>query len=129
MARANPGSSYPLPGLPVWGLVILYAIFLLFLVPCPIPKLRILLRLAPVCALVAAILLPLRAMARTVTAAPELRLTLLSVGAGQAALVETPGGRTMMLDAGSTSLSDPLRKCIAPFLRARGCTTIDSILL
>lgn len=34
-----------------------------------------------------------------------------------------------MIDAGSTSLSDPLRKCIAPFLRHEGCTQIDTMLL
>src|SRR5205823_3656247 len=31
--------------------------------------------------------------------------------------------------AGSSSLSDALRKCIAPYLRTRGCSSVDTMLL
>jgi competence protein ComEC len=59
----------------------------------------------------------------------ELRITLLYVGAGQCAVVEPPGGRVVLIDAGSASLVDPLHKCIAPFLRSRGITDVDTILI
>ena len=35
----------------------------------------------------------------------------------------------VLIDAGSNSLTDPLRKCIAPFLRSRGCTQVDTMIL
>jgi competence protein ComEC len=73
--------------------------------------------------------LPLHSIQRRVIAAPEARLTLLAVGAGQAAVLETPSGKTIVIDAGSSSLSDPLRKCIGPYLRTRGCTEVQTMIL
>ncbi len=123
-----PFADYPVPRWPLWWLLVIYAAYLLWLVPWRRPKLSLVLRLVPVAVIVLALALPVRAVERA-TADEELRLTILSVGAGQSAVLETPSGRTIMIDAGSMSLSDPLRKCIAPFLRTRGCTSIDSILL
>ena len=40
----------------------------------------------------------------------EVRITLLSVGAGQCAAVEPPDGHVVLLDAGSSTLSDPLHE-------------------
>jgi competence protein ComEC len=124
-----PFSDYPMPAWPLWGLFLVYGIYLLALVPCPLPKLRILLRCAPVAAVLVALVLPFRSVERAVVAPQEMRFTLLYIGAGQVGVLETPGGRTIIVDAGSTSLSDPLRKCIAPFLRHEGCTQIDTMLL
>jgi len=58
-----------------------------------------------------------------------LRITVLAVGAGQCCVVETPDGRTILLDAGSATLADPVRKCIAPFLRNRGISSVDELWL
>jgi competence protein ComEC len=58
-----------------------------------------------------------------------LRVTLLAVGAGQCAVVELPNGRVMLLDAGSSTLTEPVQKCIAPFLASRGYTSVDEIWL
>jgi competence protein ComEC len=58
-----------------------------------------------------------------------LRLTLLSVGAGQTAVVELPDGSALLIDCGSTTLSDDLRECLAPFLRHEGRDRIDAIYL
>ncbi|CAN5681480.1 DNA internalization-related competence protein ComEC/Rec2 [soil metagenome] len=124
-----PGSDYPMPAWPLWGLFLVYGIYLLSLAPCPMPKLRILIRLSPIAAVLVALVLPFRSIQRAMVAPSELRLTLLYIGAGQAGIVQTPAGRTIVIDAGSTSLSDPLRKCIAPFLRHEGCTQIDTMLL
>jgi competence protein ComEC len=57
------------------------------------------------------------------------RVTLMSVGAGQCALVETPGGRNVLIDAGSSSLSDLNLNVIAPVLRERRISRIDTIFI
>jgi competence protein ComEC len=124
-----PRADWPFPGLTLLALVIIYAFYLLWLVKLPVPKLRLCARLAPVCVLGVTLAMPLHAMQRRMTAAPELRLTLLAVGAGQAAVLETPSGKTILIDAGSLSLSDPLRKCLGPFLRTRGCTQVETMIL
>jgi competence protein ComEC len=124
-----PFATTVTPGLPLWGLVLLLALYWVFWrVPCRRPRLTYCVRAVPVLSLTAAVLLPIRAIERAV-APEELRLTLLAVGAGQAAVLETPAGRTVMIDAGSGSLSDPLRKCIAPYLRTRGTTQVETMLL
>ena len=58
-----------------------------------------------------------------------LQLTLLSVGAGQTAVVELPDGSALLIDCGSTTLSDDLRQCLAPFLRHEGRDRVDAIYL
>jgi competence protein ComEC len=57
------------------------------------------------------------------------RVTVLAVGAGQCIAVEPPGGRLMLIDAGSSTMGDPLAGTIAPFLRSRGRTSVDGVLL
>jgi competence protein ComEC len=59
----------------------------------------------------------------------SLQLTLLSVGAGQTAVVELPDGNALLIDCGSTTLSDDLRQCLAPFLRHEGRSQIEAIYL
>ncbi|HEX4124215.1 MAG TPA: ComEC family competence protein, partial [Tepidisphaeraceae bacterium] len=54
------------------------------------------------------------------TAPPQgrpLRITLLAIGAGQCAVVETPDGKATLIDAGSTSMSQMMREVLEPFLR------------
>ena len=123
-----PGSEYPTPAMPLWMLLGIYALFLLFLVPMRRPKLKFLVKLIPVGACIAAVALPRRHIESAILP-DEMRVTLLSLGAGQCAVVETPAGRTMMIDAGSSSMSDLLGKCIQPYLRATGHTSIDTLLL
>lgn len=123
-----PGADFPMPSIPVWWLVIIYSLALLTLVPMPKPKLRYAVVLAPFVACALAMLLPFHSVRRAVTA-EELKLTLLSLGAGQCAVVETPAGKTILIDAGSTSMSDVVGKCIGPYLRATQHASIDSILL
>ena len=124
-----PWSEWPMPAWPLWGLFLVYAIYLLGIVPCAMPKLRLALRCALLAAVSVALMLPFRSIQRAVVAPQEMRLTLLYIGAGQAGVLQTPSGRTIIIDAGSTSLSDPLRKCIAPFLRHEGCTQVDTMLI
>jgi competence protein ComEC len=123
-----PGADFPMPSMPIWGLLIIYALFLLLLVPMPKPKLRLAIRFAPIAACGLAIVLPFRYV-QSAVAPEELKLTLLSLGAGQRAIVDTPSGHTIMIDAGSSSMSDLLGKCVCPYLRAIQHTSIDSMLL
>ncbi len=62
-------------------------------------------------------------------AAGELRITVLSVGAGQCVVVEPPGDEVYLIDAGSSSLADPLHSCLAPFLRHIGKRRVGAIFL
>ncbi len=126
-----PGSDVPMPAPPVWLIALYYgAMFLIFL-PTIRPGLRWCLRGAPLAACVALFLLPFTTGAsRPEPAAPdELRLTLLAVGAGQCCVIEPPSGRTVLVDAGSTSLADLTLKCLGPFLRHRGVTDVDTIFI
>lgn len=124
-----PKSDYPFPGFPLWAVVVVLAFYSLFLLPCPVKVLRRCMRVTPAAVVLAALWLPYRSIEHAVVAPTDLTLTLLAVGAGQAAVLETPAGRTAMIDAGSSSLSDALRKCIGPYLRTRNCTQVDTILL
>jgi competence protein ComEC len=58
-----------------------------------------------------------------------MRVTLLFVGAGQCAVVEPSGSGPILIDAGSSTISDPYRAVISPFLRHEGRASIDSIYL
>lgn len=123
-----PGADFPMPSIPIWGLLVIYAMFFLVLLPTSKPKWRIALRFAPVTACCLAVVLPFRYV-QSAVAPEELKLTLLSLGAGQCAVVDTPSGHTIVIDAGSSSMPDPLGKCVAPYLRATQHTSIDSMLL
>ncbi|MDY6830395.1 MAG: hypothetical protein SWC96_00895 [Thermodesulfobacteriota bacterium] len=54
----------------------------------------------------------------------DLRVTILDVGQGNAAVPELPGGKVVLIDGGGfagTSTFDPGEKVMAPFLRHGGC--------
>ncbi|HWP56316.1 MAG TPA: DNA internalization-related competence protein ComEC/Rec2 [Candidatus Acidoferrales bacterium] len=61
----------------------------------------------------------------------ELRITHLSVGHGDAAVVEFPGGKVLVIDGGGTAGGefDPGEAIVAPFLRARKILKVDYVLL
>jgi competence protein ComEC len=105
-----------------------YAMLFLPFVPMPRPRLQWAARLGPIVAVLFFIALPLTGGAVT-PGNGTLRVTMLSVGAGQCAVVELPNGRIIMIDAGSSTLTEPVRKCIAPFLASRGAFGIDEIWL
>jgi competence protein ComEC len=57
----------------------------------------------------------------------ELRVTHLNVGQGDAAVVELPGSKVLLLDAGGTAFGDfdPGESIVAPFLRTRKILKVD----
>jgi competence protein ComEC len=59
----------------------------------------------------------------------EFRCTFLAVGHGGCAVIETPGGRVSLYDAGSIAGPDLTRRQIAPFLWSRGIRRIDELIV
>jgi competence protein ComEC len=125
-----PASDVPLPALPVVAVVAFYGLFVLVVWPRARRSMGVLVKGGLVTACGAVVLLPLLTGpgAARDSARDQLRVTLLSVGAGQCAVVELPAsGKTILIDAGSSTNLDLCRRCIEPFLRHRGIGSIDSI--
>ena len=61
----------------------------------------------------------------------ELRITHLSVGHGDAAVIEFPGSKVLVIDAGGTASRnfDTGRSIIAPYLRSRKILKVDYLLV
>jgi competence protein ComEC len=59
----------------------------------------------------------------------ELRVTFLAVGHGGCVVIETPDGRVLLYDAGTTSGPEAVRRTIAPYLWWRGISSIDEVFL
>lgn len=62
---------------------------------------------------------------------PDLRITFVDVGQGDAALVEAPGGHTLLIDGGGSfdGSFDTGERVIEPLLRARGIDRLDLVAL
>jgi competence protein ComEC len=123
-----PGSDLPLPALPVVLILAYYALLALPLIPTARRGVRWALRAGAGVACACALLLPLL-LGFALRGGGELRVTLLYVGAGQCAVVETPDGRTILIDAGTSSPGDLARRTIEPFLRHRGASKVDAIFI
>ncbi len=65
------------------------------------------------------------------SSSPDLRVTMIDVGQGEAFLVEFPGRRKMLIDGGgfSGSLFDVGERVVSPFLWSRGIRRIDIMVL
>jgi len=110
-------------------IALFYGLLLLGLIEWLPSSARWALRFARIVVVLFIVLPPMQAAVNPATPAGTTRITLLAVGAGQCAVVQPPGGRTVLLDAGSSTLADPIGKCIGPFLRHARCTGIDTIVL
>jgi competence protein ComEC len=126
-----PWGDVPVPSPAGWLIALFYLLLLLMLWPCRHAGLRWCLRVGRAAACGAMVFVPFHpALLRPATGgAGQTRVTLLAVGAGQCAVVEPPSGRVLLVDAGSSSLSDLVPKCLGPFLRQRRCTSVDSVFL
>ena len=60
---------------------------------------------------------------------PDFAVYFLDVGQGNAAMVLTPGGRTILIDSGSREMGDTGRRVVAPVLSGMGASNLDLLLL
>jgi competence protein ComEC len=122
-----PGSDMALPAVPIVLVVIYYALILLPLIPTARARMKWLFRSGAAAACLAALMLPLLIGFAPQHGGGQLKVTLLSVGAGQCAVVELPSGKTLLIDAGSSSISDLQRRTLDPFLRHEGSRSVAGI--
>jgi len=127
-----PGATVMVSPPPIWLLVGYYGLTLLFFVPIRRIALRWLARAASTGACAALLLLPNVAGGVPTAATPPrqpLRITLVSVGAGQTAIVRATANHAVFVDVGSSTISDVARGLVLPCLRAEGCTNVNGIFL
>jgi competence protein ComEC len=62
-------------------------------------------------------------------ASDEARVTFLAVGHGGCVVIETPDGRVLLYDAGTTGGPDAVRRVVAPYLWSRGINRVDEVFL
>jgi competence protein ComEC len=125
-----PGADLPVGSPVMWLSVIFYACLFIPLIAWNNRRARWCARCAPLGGFAALLLLPI--FAKHFVDGPAsngVKITLLDVGAGQCAVAEAGGGQTIILDAGSSTLSDPYRSCISPFLRHEGCASVNELWL
>lgn len=121
---ALPGAVVTVPALPAW-MVVAYVALVVYLFAAP-GRLRWKAATAATAVLALAVWTPIL----HADDATDLRVTFLDVGQGDATLVEFPNGAIMLIDAGQrTDSFDAGERTIVPFLRARGITRIDALVL
>jgi competence protein ComEC len=122
-----PGNDVALPLQSVWVVLAFYLLLAAFLIPVQKVGVRRTMKGLVAAGMAMLLFLPLL-IGPTVAKSGELRLTMLAVGAGQCAVMELPGGKVMLVDAGSQG-TDLWRKCVGPYLKTRGISQVDSIYL
>ena len=124
-----PWGDVAVPPPPVWLIALFYALLLPMLWPCHRASLRWCLRTGRLFLIFSILFLPFAAGFTAPGGAGTTRVTLLAVGAGQCAVVESPSGRTILVDAGSTGMVDLVSRCLGPFLRHQRCTSVDTVVV
>lgn len=126
-----PGASIVVPSPPLSFLFVYYALLASALIPKTGQFWRKIKLFAPTTACAALLLWPLAA--RPLLATPEgdhdFHVTLLSLGAGQCAILRGPSNQAIFIDAGSSNVPDLDRSLIMPYLRSVGCTQVREIFL
>jgi competence protein ComEC len=117
-----PAADVSMPSLPLWAMAIYFALMAAPFWPGLRQTWRRFALAAGGCALV--LLVPMR-LGSDLSRPGELRLMLLSVGDGQCAILHTPGGRTALIDAGSSSMPDVAGSALIPYLKHAGIRRID----
>jgi competence protein ComEC len=124
-----PGASIIVPSPPIGFLIVYYALLAAALIPKTSPLWRKIRFLAPATACAGILLWPLAARPALSPLDREFHITLLSLGAGQCAILRGPGNEAVFIDAGSSSVPDLYRAEIAPCLRSAGCSSVREIIL
>jgi len=123
-----PGNEAPLASPQVWLVLIFYVLLLAFLLPVKRELAKKWLNGGIATAMVMVVGLPLLMAPAPPSQAADFRLTMLSVGAGQCAVMQLPSGKIVLIDAGSQT-PDLWRRCVNPFLKSQGLSRIDAIYL
>jgi competence protein ComEC len=124
-----PGSDLPLPSFGIAAVVIYYTLlFFFFKLPRPILPAGYLKRFITAAAACIVGLIPFFGAIHS-SDSEHLKLTTLSLGAGLCNVIELPDGNTVLIDAGSSTVTDLHRKILAPFLRHEGRRNIDCLFL
>jgi competence protein ComEC len=124
-----PWSDVPLPSPPAWLVVLCLLTFMRAVMPAS----SAVARLGSLGACVACFALlfigPFAPRSTVAASGASVRVTLLSVGAGQCAIIEPPDGRVVVIDCGSASLTDVVGSTVSPALRELGHTSVDTIIV
>jgi competence protein ComEC len=125
-----PGASILVPAPSIALLVVYYLLLSAVLLRRRGLWTRWLAPLAPAVACAGFVLWPAAIpAASSAPAANPLRITLLSVGDGQCGVVWLPLHHVVMIDAGSSTVSDVAQRLLIPYLRDQGAADIDKIIL
>lgn len=111
------------------SLLIIAFFYLCLLWPRLFPSRKRLYRHIAFASLLGAIVLPLAWNKYNKTHSGNLEVTVLSVGHGQAIHISLPDSTNLLFDAGSLTMQDPGRRVILPFLRHRGITELEAIII
>lgn len=116
------GANY-VPGVSMWWLVGFYAGVAAVVLLGPAWRFR------TVCALAAWVLVGVAAPSFRSGPTDELRVTFLAVGKGGCLVIETPDGRCLIYDVGTTSGPGVVRRVVAPYLWFRGVRRVDELFI
>jgi len=119
-----PGSDLPTIAPPLWIVIIYYIALVAIFVPMPRMWFKPVLRFGSLgtCGIFACLpFFPTRQ--------PQLKITLLSVGAGQCAVIETRGSDPVLFDVGSATVTDVDRSVLHPFLQHEGIWHLGWVVL
>ncbi len=127
-----PGATVVIPPFSIGLLVSYYVLFGLLFIPIRRKIWRWVARggLAVACA--SLLLVPAfagGASSSVAVPAEPLRITLVSLGAGQCAIVRPTHSHAVLIDVGSSTISDLSGSILLPCLRAENCQSVDKILL
>lgn len=120
-----PGGQMLIVAPPVWIILLYYTLLLLPLIPLADKWNR--LRVSPIAA-IGIVLFPW-SMAIHQPRDSQLTCAVLSVGAGSCCVLESPDGHVAVIDAGSSTVTDPERIVIKPYLHLRRIRRIDDIFI
>jgi competence protein ComEC len=130
-----PGAAVATPTLPIWFLIVYYGLFAAVRLRRSRFRVRYLARIGPFVAIAALMAWPLLARSNianplpTSTSPKQIQITLISLGAGQCAVIRGPSNHAILIDCGSTTVADLERRLFTPYLRSVGCTSVDRIFL
>jgi competence protein ComEC len=116
--------------LPIGMMILIFALLLLPFVRLRRPRLQRTMQLGPIACIALILFLPFTGGFSTPgTSSKGLTVTTLSVGAGLCCVIELPDGNVVLIDAGSSTITDLHRKTIAPFMRARARRSAQCLFL